>query len=296
MRLPKRTKHKRTNVVEIVSNSAQKRAALLQELGRSPQEHPTFSLPSPFLPWGGVIVAILVVLAAPALVKESPAGLMLTAAVILAFFVVMLMPRKLLVGRDGLLLVWVVGTRFIRFRDINLVEMSEGFFFRHPGINLALVNGQAVEFSTSIFKERWAERDTLILLLRVCVEMAKAKKVPPVLQPLLRCGKTDAAWARALLAMGHGAHFDPRAPAVLTEDLWRVAENPDASPIERTAAFVALSASRDAAAEKRLRISLDDTVAPTVRSALRQALDANGDEERIAAVLAQAEKTSPPPG
>ncbi len=296
MRRPQKRKKTPPVVTHEIPTPTLEKMALLEELGRSRHEQPIFSLPSPFLPWGGVVVAILLAAAGPPLLKESPAGILLVAAIILAFFVIMLLPRKLLIGRDGLLFVWVLGSRFIRFRDIKNVDTSEGFFFHHPGINLELVNGNAMDFATSIFKERWAERDKLILLLRACIDSAKAKKIPSALQALLRTGKTHAAWARALKAMGHGAHFDPRAPAVLQEDLWRVAENPDASMVERTAAFVALSANRDAAKEKRLRDSLEGTVAPKMRSALRAALEADGDEERIAAVLEQAEKSMSPSG
>jgi len=285
-----RTKKKHAHGVSSAPISAQKKAALLEGLGRSPDEHPVFSLPSPLLPWGGVVAAILIMVVAPGFIKDGPVGTLLAAAMALAMLVVLLVPRKLFVGEDGLLLVWMMGSRFIRFHEIDYIEMSEGFYFHQPGINLALVDGHAVDFSTSIFKERWAERDALISLLRVCIETAKSKKAPPAMGALLRAGKPHTAWARMLLGMGNGAHFDPRLPAVLPEDLIKIAECPDASTIERTAAFVALAATRDAAFEKRLRIALDQTVAPAVQSALREALEAGEDEERIARLLERTEK------
>lgn len=275
-----------------VSISDQKKAALLDDLGRSPDEQPVFSLPSPLLPWGGVVLAILITLLAPPLLRDGPVGALLAAAIALAMIVLVLIPRKLLLGQDGLLLVWMFGTRFIRFREIDSIEMTDGFYFRHPGINLTLMNGNALDFTTSIFKERWAERDALIMLIRAYCESAKTNRIPPVQQALLRAGKTHVAWARALLGMGHGAHFDPRKPGILLEDLLRIAENPDASTIERTAAFVALKASKDAAFEKRLRVSLDQTAAPAVRSALREALEADENEERLAQLLERTEKTA----
>ncbi len=290
MRLRKKTKKTGARDTTPSALVAQKRATLLEELGRSPDEHPVFSLPAPLLPWGAVIAAFLITVITPPLIKDGPVGVILAAAIALATVVIMLVPRKLLVGHDGLLLVWILGTRFIRFRDIDDVETADGVFFRHPGINLTLDNGNAVDFSTSLFKERWAERDALILLIRLCIEMAKSKKTPPVQQVLLRAGKTYVAWARSLLAIGNGAHFDPRSPAVLPDDLLRIAENSDASLIERTAAFTALVTTGDVAIEKRLRVALDHTVAPLARSALREALDAADDEERIARLLERAEK------
>lgn len=276
--------------------SGNEKEDLLAELGRSPEEPPIFSLPSPLLPWGGVVAAIVLVFVAPPLIKDGPVGTLLVAALTLAMFVILLLPRKLLLGQDGLLLVWLLGSKFIRFRDIQTIEMSDGAFFHHPGINLIFKNGRATDFSTSVFKERWAERDLLIRLLRVCSETARSKRKPPVEQSLLRAGKSLDTWVRSLRAMGHGAHFDPRKPAVRLDDLWRIAESPDASLVERTAAFVALSATKDATHEKRLRISCDETVAPAVRASLTNALEAAEDEAKIAKVLEQAEKTSPHQG
>lgn len=275
-----------------LSVSGLKKAALLESLGRSPDEHPVFSLPSPLLPWGGVFAAILITFLAPPLIKDGPVGVVLAAALMLATLVIMLIPRKLFVGEDGLLLVWMLGSRFIPFRDIDHVETTEGFFFRHPGIDVALKNGHALDFCTSLFKERWAERDALLLLLRACLESAKSKRVPATMGSLLRAGKPHAAWARALLAMGHGARVDPRTPAVLPEDLLAIAECTDASAIERTAAFVALSAKGEASFEKRLRVAAEHTVAPHVQSSLREALDAGEDEARIARLLERTEKTT----
>lgn len=290
-----RSNHKKKrakNSREVSPNSARKNVILIEELGRSPEEHPVFSLASPLLPWGGVCAAILLVFVAPPLLRDGPVGALLAAALTLAIFVILLLPRKLFLGQDGLLLVWLLGSKFIRFRDIKTVETTDGFFFHHPGINLTFKNGGATDFGTSVFKERWAERDALIRLLRVCIEKARGKQAPPVEQSLFRAGKSSDIWVRSLRAMGHGAHFDPRTPAVRLDILWRIAESPDSSLLERTAAFVALSASKNAEHEKRLRIALEQTVAPPVRASLTDALEAAEDEAKIAEVLARAEKTS----
>lgn len=272
--------------------SGNEKADLLAELGRSPEERPSFSLPSPLLPWGGMVAAILLVFAIPPLLKDGPVGALLAAALTLTLWVILLLPRKLLLGQDGLLLVWLFGSKFIRFRDIRTIEMSDGAFFHHPGINLIFKNGHSLDFATSVFKERWAERDILIRLLRVYIETARGKRKPPEEPSLLRAGKSVDNWVRSLRAMGHGAHFDPRKPAVRLDDLWRIAESPDASLVERTAAFVALSAPNHAESEQRLHRALDHTIAPLVRSALRIALDAGDDEAKLADILVRVEKIS----
>jgi hypothetical protein len=284
-------KSKRAAASRVGAVSEHQKASLLRDLGRSPDEHALFSLPSPLLPWGGIPVLALIVLIGPRLIKDGPVGVLLAAAITLAMLIVMLVPRKLMVGNDGLLLMWL-GSRFIRFRDIDFVETTDGFWFHHPGINIVFKNGKALAFATSLFKERWAERDALISLIRLYVEAAMRKKSPQTHQALTRAGRPHDAWARALLAIGHGAHFDPRMPAVLPEDLLRVAESSDAPTVDRAAAFVALAATRDADTVKRLRVTLDHTVRPAARAALRGALDAGSNEEQIARALEYAEKTS----
>jgi len=151
-----------------------RRSAILRDLGRSPEERPVFSLPSPLLPWAGLVVGAFVAFCVQALVREGPVGALLAAAMGLFYAVIMLYPRKLVVGEDGLLLVWIF-SRFIPYRDIAYVETSDGFYFANPGINIALRSGKAVDFATSVFKERWAERDALLTLIRLATEEARAK-------------------------------------------------------------------------------------------------------------------------
>ena len=64
--------------------SDQKKAALLRDLGRSPDEHPVFSLPSPLLPWGGVFLFALLTLVARPLVRDGRLGILFGVAIVLA--------------------------------------------------------------------------------------------------------------------------------------------------------------------------------------------------------------------
>ncbi|MDC0740205.1 hypothetical protein [Polyangium mundeleinium] len=269
------------------------REGLLRDLGRSPDERPVFSLPSPLLPWIGILLGIAVALLARALTREGPWGVTLWGALALAVVVVLLFPRKLVVGEDGLLLVWI-RARFIPYRDIAYVETSDGFSFRHPGINIALRSGRAVDFATSVFKERWAERDVLLSLIRATAEAANARRPAHAPDALGRGGRPHDAWARALRAIGSGAHEGLRISPVPAEELLRVAESPGAPVVDRAAAFVALAASRDDEHLRRLRIAIDLTAAPETKAALQAALAADGDEASIAEVLAFAETRTRP--
>ncbi|MDI3288953.1 hypothetical protein [Polyangium sp. 15x6] len=264
------------------------REALLRDLGRAPDERPVFSLPSPLLPWLALVLGVAVALLAPGLMRKGPGGATLWAALVLATLVIVLFPRKLIVGEDGLLLVWV-GARFIPYRDIAYVETSDGFYFRNPGINIALRSGRAIDFATSVFKERWAERDALLSLIRASIEAASARRPARAPDALGRSGRPYDAWARALRAIGSGAHEGMRTSPIPADELLRIAESPAAPVVDRTAAFIALAASHDDENLRRLRIAVDLTAAPDTKAALQAALAAEGNEASIAEVLALAE-------
>lgn len=256
----------------------------MRALGRSLDEAAVFSLPSPLLPWVAIFLALAVASLAPALLREGPAAALLYAALWLGLFVMFLFPRKLVVGADGILLVWI-GKRFIPYKDIAYVETSDGFVFKNPGINIVLRSGSAVDFSTSIFKERWAERDSLLTLLRVVAAESEEKIAPRTPDALLRAGREPLVWAQHLRGIGAGAGTDLRTPSVPVEDLLRVAESPFAAPVDRTAAFVVLAASDNPDIKSRLRFAVEQTAEPEARAALEGALARCDDEHAVAEVL-----------
>lgn len=263
----------------------------MRDLGRAPDEPAVFSLPSPLLPWGAALLGILLAVVVQALLREGPVGALLSAAIALGFVVSLLFPRKLVVGADGLLLVWI-RARFVPYKDIAYVETSDGFYFKNPGINVALRSGSAVDFATSVFKERWAERDALLTFIRVAIDEASRRKAPRAPDALLRAGRDLVAWANALRSIGAGAHVDPRTPPVPAEDLLPIAENPAASLLDRAAAFVALSTSSDPEVGRRLRIAVEQTADPEAKSSFEYALLWRDDVHGLAHVLGAAEHKS----
>jgi len=267
----------------------QSRASLLRDLGRSPDETPIFSLPSPILPWFAIPLGAGLMFLARSLVRSGPVGALLFVAFALAYAVALLFPRKLVVGEDGILLVWI-GSRFIPYRDIAYVETYDGFYFDNPGINVALRSGRALDFATSIWKGRWAERDALLTLIRVSRDAEGSERTPRAPLALARADRAHLAWARALRAIGTGAYEGMRTSAVPADELLAVAESHRAPLVDRAAAFVALSASQEEETIHRLRVALERTAAPDATEVLRGVLDAGENEDALAAILERAEK------
>jgi len=261
-----------------------KRDAILRKLGRAADERALFSLPSPLLPWIGLVLGVALLFLLRAAPAGGPVAIISGAAVTLAYLVVLLYPRKLVVGEDGLLLVWIF-SRFVPYRDIAYIEGFDGFYFTNPCINVALRSGSALSFATSLFKERFAERDALLQLLRTAIDEAATRR--PVRAPalLLRGGKDTTAWVLSLRSIGAGANVDLRTPAVPIESLLRVAESPAAPLVERAAAYVALTGSTNEDVKKRLRVAADLSAAPLTKDALRAVLEASEDDSALATLL-----------
>jgi hypothetical protein len=261
----------------------------LRNLGRTPGEPAVFWLPSPLLPTGAIVCTILLgLLLRPLLQRPAPGAMMLAIAIGIGFAFFVFLPRRLVVGEDGLLVSWI-GTRFIPYVDIAQVSPLEGFFIRHPGITIALRSGELVDLGTSVFRERWFERDALLTLICTTAEDFKTQRQEGMPEALDRRGRSHLEWARSLRAVGTGANLDPRTPPVPPEKLLRIAESPVAPLSARTAAFVALIAEGDKDIRKRLRIAAELTAAPDAKVALGGAIYAE-NEDTIAEVLEFAER------
>lgn len=271
-----------------VRPTAHRKALILRDLGRTPGEPAVFSLPSPLMPTGAIAGAILLaILLRPVLQRPAPGAMMIALAVGIAFAFFVLLPRRLVVGEDGLLISWI-GTRFIPYVDIAQVTALEGFSVRHPCISIALRSGGLVDLGTSVFRERWAERDALLTLIRTATEDFKSQRQEGPPEALARRNRSHLEWARSLRSLGSGANLDPRTPPVPPEKLLRIAESPVAPLPARAAAFVALNASEDDEIRKRLRTAAELTAAPDAKAALGGVL-LSEDEADIAEALEYAE-------
>lgn len=96
-----------------------------------------------------------------------------------------------------------------------------------------------------------------------------------------RSQRTRAQWKQALVRLvSETGHY--RTPRLAISELVRVVEHPAVPVDERVGAAVAVAASGDRAAAKRVRIASDTFVEPAMKRALAAALEGDIDEQAIA--------------
>lgn len=210
----------------------------------------------------------------------------------LALLLAFARPRRVTVGRDGLLLrrwwrrEWVplssvrsvrrVGTGLsIERVDAPPLAMDATWFIDPLAEGIPSRRGRAV----------WMDNlmDQLELALRARDEAPKA----PRESDALRAGDRDAAaWRAELLALGAPRVEHYRVGALRVDDLWRTVEAPDADTELRVAAAVALEPGLDAGGRVRIAQVAATTAAPVLRQALEAT--ATGDTDRQLRALGRA--------
>lgn len=206
--------------------------------------------------------------------------------------VVLALPRRVTVGRDGLLLRWGWHRQWVPLSSVRSVRRVG------TGLSIERVDAGPLELDATLAVDPVAEgltsrrgravwmdnlMDQLELALRARDEAPKA----PRESDALRAGDRDvAAWRAELLALGAPRVEHYRAGALRVDDLWRTVEAPDADTELRVAAAVALEPGLDAGG----RVRIGQVAARTAEPALRQALEATatGDTDRQLRALGRA--------
>jgi hypothetical protein len=211
----------------------------------------------------------------------SPRSLVALVGTIVALFVV---PSRVEVGADGVLLRWLGTARFVPAADIVGVEREVRGFGknRHLLVRVTRRNGPSLDIAVG--GARWAEDDAAALAARVEEVVAAHRAGTVGAAAALARGDLDAgSWLRALRAVGVGAGANFRRPEVDRDALWTVFESP-ASPAEaRVAAAVALAARPSEETATRIRVAADALAEPALRQALGAA--ASGDDAAVEAAV-----------
>jgi hypothetical protein len=192
-----------------------------------------------------------------------------------------LVPNRLLVGRDGVL----VERLFRRRRYVRYAELaSTSTGPDTPGLVLVRKDGTELVVRAGAEAGPTARRVVDERLARFHLE--GGSQIVAALERGELSLQDYAAKLRSLLNAGR-ANF--RRAVLHDDDLLRVVEDPKARPKHRVAAAYALVA-QDDAPRQRLRVAVEGCADPRLRTALERASEGDLDE----ASLAEAERATPP--
>jgi hypothetical protein len=205
----------------------------------------------------------------------------------------MVLPQKVTIGEDGVLLRWAAGRR--RFVPFGMLRAARA---TPLGLELELIDHRSIEIRLGHRPDVDASRREA-MLERIEEGMALHRALAPTDdEALLARGERPLEqWIEEMRLLGAGDAFGYRTSAIPRERLWAVLENPSADPSARQGAALALRERLDdeernrlgAVAQKvaspRLRVAIDAVSTlpdmPQLRVALED-LDAQRYEEPIA--------------
>lgn len=201
------------------------------------------------------------------------------------------LPQKIAIGEDGVLLRWASRRRFIPFALLREARATP------LGVELELADDETIEIRlTQRADAEPARRSTM--LERIAQGLALHRALEPAEdEALLLRGERDLeAWIHEMTVLGASDAHGYRTIAIPRERLWAVLENASADPSARQGAALALRTRLDdeererlasvgqKSASPNLRVAIDAVVrapdVPRLRVALEQADEERGAEAR----------------
>ncbi|MFT3768694.1 MAG: hypothetical protein QM820_24880 [Minicystis sp.] len=207
---------------------------------------------------------------------------------LIGLVVVMLMPTKLSVGADGVVLRWFGRDRFIGYGEVaHVLRYDKGWGrSRYIGVTLLLRSGEEVHLP--IGQATWQDEIVSIIEERLNEAMeAFHGGAAAADAALLRRGERGVSdWVTALRAIGSGANADMRTAPLPRERLFRIVESPTAPAADRAAAAVALGGDLDLESRLRLKRAAEAIAAPRLRVVLETA-STGADQAELEAALTE---------
>jgi hypothetical protein len=188
-----------------------------------------------------------------------------------------MIPSKIVVGVDGVLVKWLFTKRFIPMSQITAVTRADD-----RAIRFHLSSGESVVVHTSMrgkYKTARAPQHRDAVLARVAEALAafRARGASVDVSALVGRGtRTKNEWLDALrkLRAGGGGY---RSALVRDDDLWRVVEDPAAPADERAGAAMVLRRSLDESGRARVRVAAEASASPKLRVVLDAAASETDD-------------------
>ena len=264
-----------------------------------------FRIPSRIVGSSGLLFGVIVSMFAALLLVfvlahlVGPDALEAFPALWFVLCVLAILPRRLTIGADGLLVTSPFGKqRFIPYGDVRSVDACETVVVRGGGlIKLGFAGpvvktigrfGIVVELdgeSLEIPMGRGNDENVAMAVERIREAMRADDEAPDDLETaLLRPATHDARkWVAYLRSLARGDAGPFRVPITIRR-LWEIVENPKGAPVVRAAAAVALSADLDDEGHSRLRVVAEASASPRLRVVLGGVLGERAEDELAAAL------------
>jgi hypothetical protein len=188
----------------------------------------------------------------------------------------MVLPQKVSVGDDGILLTWAGRRKFVPYsvlRDVHATPL---------GVTLELVDDSTLEIRLSHRADADEQRRTaMVRRIREGVEAHRALGPAEDEAVLARGSRRHDAWIRDMSTLGI-ADAGYRSIAIPRERLWAVLENPAADPSAREGAALALHARLDDEERERLLAISQKSASPRLRIAIDAVTTADVEKIRVA--------------
>ncbi len=287
--------------LELVAGDAAESRRLLRALGfDASQSVVRFRTLSKLLSDNGWILALIfgvtVMVATSVTSGRVSTGSTLASATVLAGLIafaaalaIVLLPTRLSVGADGLVLAWAGRKRFLGYGDIDFVATYDRSFGRSQlrGVEVFLKSGETVKIPIEQGRSPGARVAIIEERIAEAMESFRAGDTAGDAAMLARGGRTASAWVEKLRSIGAGANAGPRTAPLARDRLFRIVEDPQAKATDRVAAAVALSAEIGDRDRDRLRVAAEAVAAPRLRVAIEAA--AGDDGARSEEILAEIE-------
>jgi hypothetical protein len=277
--------------LELGMRSEAQAAALLCALGLGPKDRVasfrTMSLVHGRTWWAAALVVAACVLALGlGSVLERVVGGTATSSLMVAMLLmsgaVTLVPARVEVGADGVLIRWLGRNRFVRHDEIDIAIATERRWGRSRRTAVLLTLNTNEEIDIPVAPLTWDGGRAAALAARIEEAMQAHRAGTAAPEALLHRGDRDhAAWVRALRSTVELATHRRAVPT--GEQLWRIIEDPAGESLTRAAAAVALGGQLGGSqlGEKeraRLVRIAGSTAAPRLRVALDALLEGEDDE------------------
>jgi hypothetical protein len=239
----------------------------------------------------GLLLALTValgLLAGPAAAPTFAVGLV----ALIVMFAGFIVPTRVVVGGDGVLLRWLGTIRFVPWSRVTDIERFDG------GVMLALGREPGREGGREVWRQGWLtlrmpedheryqpERDAMVERMLAAHRAHGPAHEVPMARELGKAGARTRDWVRSMRALLRSAPGF-RTAAIPVDRLWQVVEDPRADREARTGAAIALATHAQDDGRERIRIAAAGCAEPRLRIALRTAAtEARAPDDVLAEAL-----------